>query len=203
MSEDRKRVRSPKGERTLQAIHDAARELIAERGMAEASQENIAKAAGISQSTLRHYYPTKEELLEGIHDSAFDGYRANMESILLRPGGTPRERLLSLIDSHLENIIRTSDAFTFEAFAYLSRNDSPRRRRDEWYAWLTDHYAALVGEITGRNAEDARACAFQIVTLCLGAWLTLGRSRPDLVGRSSKAVKRVVLDGVDALLGGR
>ena len=202
MSEVRKRIRSPKGERTLQAIHDAASQLIAERGMGEASQENIAKATGISQSTLRHYYPTKEELLEGIHESAFDGYRAAMEAILLRPGGTARERLSRLIESHLENIVRTSDGFTFEAFAYLTRNDAPRRRRDEWYAWLLDHYAVLIGEITGRNTEDARACAFQIVTLCLGAWVTLGRSRPDLVGKSAKAVKRVVLDGVDALLGG-
>jgi AcrR family transcriptional regulator len=200
MSEDRNRIRSPKGERTLQAIHDAASQLIAERGMAEASQENIAKATGISQSTLRHYYPTKEELLEGIHESAFDGYRTAMEAILLRPGGTARERLLRLIESHLENIVRTSDAFTFEAFAFLSRNDALRRRRDEWYAWLIDHYAALVGEITGRDAEDARACAFQILTLCLGAWITLGQSRPDLVGKSTKAVKRVVLEGIDALL---
>ena len=106
MSEDRKRIRSAKRERTLEAIHDAAAILIGERGMAEASQENIAKAGGISPSTLRHYYPIKEELLEGIHDSAFDSYRATMESILLRPGGKPRERLLRLINSYLENIIR-------------------------------------------------------------------------------------------------
>jgi len=199
MAEPR-RVRSSKGERTLQSIHDAARSIIAERGMAEASQENIAKAAGISQSTLRHYYPTKEGLIEAIHDVAFDGYRQAMEAILLRPGGTPRERLLRLIDSHLENIARSSDAFSFEAFAFLARNAASRRRRDDWYAWLTEHYAALVADIAGVDSAEARRRAFQIVTLCLGAWLTLGKSRPDLVGRSAKVVKDALLDAVDRLL---
>ncbi|HET6472857.1 MAG TPA: TetR/AcrR family transcriptional regulator [Pseudomonadales bacterium] len=199
MAEPR-RVRSSKGERTLQSIHDAARSIIAERGMAEASQENIAKAAGISQSTLRHYYPTKEELIGAIHDVAFDGYRRAMEAILLRPGGTPRERLSRLVDSHLENIAHSSDAFSFEAFAYLARNADSRRRRDDWYAWLTDHYAALVADIAGVDAADARQRAFQIVTLCLGAWVTLGKSRPDLVGKSAKTVKDALFDAIDRLL---
>lgn len=168
--------------------------------MAEASQENIAKAAGISQSTLRHYYPTKEELIGAIHDVAFDGYRRAMEAILLRPGGTPRERLSRLVDSHLEHIAHSSDAFSFEAFAYLARNADSRRRRDDWYAWLTDHYAALVADIAGVDAADARRRAFQIVTLCLGAWVTLGKSRPDLVGKSAKAVKDALFDAIDRLL---
>ncbi len=97
---------------------------------------------------------------------------------MLKPGRTAREKLLRLISSHLEHVVRTQDAFAFEAFAYLARNDVARGRRDEWYVWLTDHYAALIVEITGLPDDVARRRALHIVTLCLGAWLTLGQSRP-------------------------
>jgi hypothetical protein len=40
-----------------------------------------------------------------------------------------------------------------------------------------------------------------VLTLTLGAWLTLGRSRPHLLDRSSARVKEALLRAVDTLVG--
>lgn len=196
------KARSLRGERTLRAIHDAAVSIIGESGSAMASQEQIAKRAGISQSTLRHHYPTKDELVEAIYEATFESYQETFEALLLQPGGTPAERLLRLLNAHLDHIARTDDAYIFESFAHFARSEASRRKRDAWYSWLIDHYVALLQQIrVGLSAEQARTLAVQILTLVLGAWITLGRSRPKLIGRSAAEVRETLLSGVEALIG--
>jgi AcrR family transcriptional regulator len=197
-----RKVRSARGERTVHAIHDAAAAIIGEYGSATASQEQIAKRAGISQSTLRHYYPTKDALVEAIYEATFESYQETFEALLLRPGGTPAERLLRLLDAHLDYITRSDDAYVFESFAHFARNEASRRKRDAWYGWLVDHYVALLRQIRAElSAEQARALAVQILTMVLGAWITLGRSRPKLVGRGAAEVREALLSGVEVLIG--
>jgi AcrR family transcriptional regulator len=197
-----RQARSARGERTLHAIHNAATAIIGEHGLAMASQEQIAKRAGISQSTLRHYYPTKDALIEAIYETTFESYRKTFEALLLQPGGTPVGRLLRLLDAHLEHITRSDDAYIFESFAHFARNEARRRKRDAWYGWLVDHYGALLQQIRAElSAEQARTLAVQVLTMVLGAWVTLGRSRPKLIGRSTAEVREALLSGVEALIG--
>lgn len=195
-------MRSGRGERSLQALHTAATAIIGEHGLAMASQEQIAMRAGISQSTLRYYYPTKDALVEAIYAATFDRYQQTVETLLLQPGGTPIERLLRLLEAHLEQIVRSDDAFIFESFAHFARNAASRRMRDAWYGWLVDHYVALLQQIRPElSAAQARTLAVQVLTLVLGAWITLGRSRPKLIGRSTAEVREALLAGVEALIG--
>jgi hypothetical protein len=77
-----------------------------------------------------------------------------------------------------------------------------RRTRDAWYSWLVDHYVALFQQIRPElSAVQARTLAVQVLTLVLGAWMTLGRSRPKLLGRSTAEVREALLAGVEALIG--
>lgn len=196
--------RTAKGERTLQAIHRAAVDIIAEQGLAAASQEQIAKRVGISQSALRHHYPTKEALVDAIYQASFAGYRASFERLLLEPGVPPPAQLLRLIEVHLDHIVQTDDAFTFESYAHLARSPAIRADRDAWYRWLADHYVALLQQIRPALASDAaRGIALQILSLMLGAWITLGRSRPDLVGKKTADVREALIAGVETLVGAR
>jgi len=195
-------VRSRRGARSLQALHAAATALIGAHGLALASQEQIAQRAGLSQSTLRHYYPTKEALVEAIYAATFDRHRQTVEALLLQPGGTPTERLLRLLEAHLELIAQSDDAYIFESFAHFARHAASRRPRDAWYGWLVEHYVALIHQIRPElSAAQARTLAVQVLTLVLGAWITLGRSRPKLLGRSTAEVREALLAGVEALIG--
>ena len=83
------RARYAKGRDTLKAIHDATYDIIVSKGLSAASQEAIASRANVSQSTVRHYFPTKAELL-----LAFFSLNPGTNLIFLRLGsyGFPQTR---------------------------------------------------------------------------------------------------------------
>ena len=110
--------------------------------------------------------------------------------------------MLRLLEAHLEQIARSDDAYIFESFAHFARNEASRRKRDAWYGWLVEHYVALLQQIrTELSAAQARTLAVQVLTLVLGAWITLGRARPKLIGRSTAEVREALLSGVEVLIG--
>jgi len=190
-------AKSAKGQRTIRAILDAAIGIITEDGVSAASQENIAKAAGISQSTLRHYFATKDELFTAIFNDAFEGFRENLQAILFEPVSSPLQRIEQLVSSHLDYIANSPDAYIFETMAYFARNEDDRCLQDQWYQWLIQHYASLIQQLRPDLSEDAcEERAFQILTTSLGAWITLGKSRPNLLGQSKEQHKLALIQSV-------
>jgi AcrR family transcriptional regulator len=194
--------RSPKGARTEQSVIEAAAALLEEGGLAGVSQEQVAQSAGISQSTLRHYFPTKDDLVEALFERTFAGYYAAMEAQLLEAHASPGARLARLIRAHLAHITRASDAFAFEGFAYFTRDDDARERRDDWYRWLLGQYAALIGQLSPELSPfECDARAYALLTLCLGAWVTLGRSRPALINADTQELRAQLLAAASAIVG--
>ncbi len=184
------RQRSTKGQRTERAILDAALKIIDKSGFAAASQEAIAKTAGISQSTLRHYFPTVDELHNAIFATQYLSYREEMERILLQPMTEPKEMILTMVQAHLDHIGNASDSLAFETHAYLSRNAMPRLERNKWFEWLAEHYAAAISRIRpGLAKSEYEARAFEILTITLGSWMTVARSRPNLTDKSTDQLK--------------
>jgi AcrR family transcriptional regulator len=59
--------RSAKGERRRQQILDRAIELVAERGVEGASLRTLADEIGVSHTALRHYFPSRDELLIAVY----------------------------------------------------------------------------------------------------------------------------------------
>jgi TetR/AcrR family transcriptional repressor of nem operon len=55
-----------KGQATRERILEAATELIAQRGVAGTSTEDVRKAAGISGSQLYHYFDSKQALIRAV-----------------------------------------------------------------------------------------------------------------------------------------
>ena len=183
-----------KGERTVQAILRATHKVIEEQGLSAASQDTIARRAGISQGALRYHFPTKQSLLSAFFVEMFRRHHAGMEQLLMQPCTDPVQRVLDIADVHLSHILQASDVVTFEEFAYLVRNEADRQIRDEWYAFLLEHYTALLQQIAPQANRDAcESRGFQILTLCLGAWMTLGRSRPCLTDRQPHTLKEELL----------
>ena len=60
-----------KGERTRRLIMTEARCMIDEVGIEAISQEAVARRVGITQSALRHHFPTRESMFDAIFDHAF------------------------------------------------------------------------------------------------------------------------------------
>src|SRR5213595_2374218 len=63
---DGKAPRTPRGERTLRKILDAAREEFGERGFAESSIVAITQRAGVALGTFYTYFESKEGLFQAL-----------------------------------------------------------------------------------------------------------------------------------------
>lgn len=191
-----------KGDRTRRAIIDAVNDIVAREGMTAVSQENVARRVGISQSALRHHYPTKDNLVRAVVDDQLEMFRTAMERLMLEPGGSPASRLARMVDAHFERVATHSEALTFEVYAHWARDADARKRAHEWFEWLASHYVELIHAIRPTlTAAECAERALQIVTLCIGAWMTLSQSRPLLTERAATKVRRSLQRGVDSLVG--
>jgi AcrR family transcriptional regulator len=79
------------------ALLQAACEEFAQRGYDGASIRSIAGRAGLSMSVLYHYYPSKQQLLEGIILETVDAYFSFCEAQLATAGDGPAGRLSAVI----------------------------------------------------------------------------------------------------------
>lgn len=66
----------------------AARELAADGGLAAVSVRSVAARAGIGASTLRHYFPTQQELHDAVLGATFD---ANLNDLRIAEREVPAE----------------------------------------------------------------------------------------------------------------
>ena len=122
--------------------------------------------------------------------------------MLLEPGASPAARITRIVHTHLDFVASASDATMLEVFAFWARRSEARATRHEFHRWLVGHYADSVQALRPElSAEASREIAVQVLTLTLGAWLTLGRSRPHLLDRSAARVKETLLRAVDTLVG--
>lgn len=193
--------RETKGERTRRRIMDEARTMIDETGIDAISQDAVAKRAGITQSALRHHFPTKESMFDAIFDVAFSGFYKSAELVLLEPGHQPREKLLKLCTLHLGYVTRESDRVALGSFAHYLYNPTQLTRQSGWYHWIVGHYATLLAAIRPDLDEATRqGRALAILTMSIGAWVTIGRSRPQWPALGGSAALDALLAAIEHLI---
>jgi AcrR family transcriptional regulator len=83
--------RDRKKQATRRSLRNAALELVASRGFAHVTVEDIAEAADVATRTFFNYFPSKESAVIGADPERIEEFRA---SLLLRPAGeSPLEAL--------------------------------------------------------------------------------------------------------------
>lgn len=85
----------------VQSICEAATRVIARKGIAASSMQEIAEEAGVAKGTLYLYFKNQQELLEAVIDRALEGLRPTLESALASEGGL-ESRLRLLVRAELE-----------------------------------------------------------------------------------------------------
>jgi AcrR family transcriptional regulator len=92
---------NPTRDQKLDGLLAAAARVFAQRGYAETSMRDLAKASGVSLAGVYYYVQSKEELLYLIQSRNFDAVITGMRESLA--GITdPIERLARFIDNHLD-----------------------------------------------------------------------------------------------------
>ncbi len=194
-------ARYAKGRKTLQAILDALYEIVISEGLAAASQEAIAARADVTQSAVRHYFPTKQEMLVAFFSTGVERLQLLLEEKISRVGDDPRAQLLESAAIHYDRMLEIEDVYFFEAAAFWGRNPDLREMRNGWYQKLSRHYAGLIQRMhLDWERERCNAVSFQVLTLILGGWITMGSWRPVQRSRSRKALREILLSGVERLI---
>jgi AcrR family transcriptional regulator len=170
------RGRTPKGRAARKRIFQAALATIASSGAREASLDTIAASAGLTQAALRHHFPTRDELLTAVFTTATVWFRSRLASIVANTRVPAAARLQMCIESHLGFMESVDSVFWLEGSAYWIRTAPNRRVRNEFYRWMVNEYARMIGELRpALGKRERQDKGFAIVTLVLGSWITHGR----------------------------
>jgi len=195
------RARYPKGKKRLRAILDSTYEIVISEGLAAASQEAIAKRAEVTQSAVRHYFPTKDELLFAFFSTGVERLQQLLKAKMAEVDRDPRDLLLESASLHYDRMLEVEDVYFFEAAAFWGRNPEFSALRDEWYQALERHYLGLIRQIQPKwSRQRCTSVSIQVLTLILGGWVTLGSSRPIYRNRSRTSIRSTLLQGIERLI---
>lgn len=167
-------------------IVDIAGELIAEKGFAHTSVDDVIERAGLSgKSHFYHYFKSKEELGHEVLARQFDVLGERGLAILREPTLDPIERLHVFIDSvvaiQAERGMKGGSPFGALATEMAEKDEGFRIRIARVFRNWTSEIASLLTQAQDRLEEDAdptRLSRFIVATL-EGA-TTMARMKRDV-----------------------
>lgn len=92
-----------------QRILEAAKSVFMLKGLEAASMSDIAKAAGVSRTSLHYYFRTKEKLFREIFRSVVNGFMPQLGKIV-RGNATVREKVEKFVDSYIDLLASVATA---------------------------------------------------------------------------------------------
>jgi AcrR family transcriptional regulator len=173
-----------KGHERAVAILGVARELLGTEGYGALSMRSVALRVGVSLSTVQHYYPSREALLEALLNQAFDGYQAGIDQRLAQRSGVSGDSgkavFQSIIDYFLDDLRdQISSGLFFEIAALANRHPYASRMFDTMLTrarrTLRNLMRDIAPELTPRQCEIRGAL---IVSQMIGLMIFLSDTRP-------------------------
>lgn len=178
--------------------------LIAEDGPAAATVRAIARAAGVSPGLIRHYFATKEDLVNAAYQTHMDRQTRDIAASVEAAGGSARHRLAAMVRvSVTPPVAQPRGLSLWAGFIHLVwRNPEMRATHERTYLHYRDILQRLIEAAlaeTGRGvpAPEARALAIACNAIVDGLWLEAG-ALPDAFAAQQTA--RIALRSVGAVL---
>ena len=151
----------------IQSIQDAAMRVIAKKGFADATMQDIADAAGISKGTVYLYFQSREELVERTVDRVQDELLTHLDDAVARQS-TLAGRIESIVRAHVAFFDERQDFFR----VYLGTVDTvgdrcARRgtRHRKFTERLTDVFRDAIAAKEMRKVDVDRIAIFVSATL--------------------------------------
>jgi AcrR family transcriptional regulator len=145
--------------RNRERVLAAARRLFDQRGVANVTMDEIARAAGVGKGTVFHRFGDRAGLIMALVD---DEERALQDKILrgdppLGPGAPPADRLVALVDALLDLLERYGDLLRDSE----ASRAGARYQAGAYAAWHR-HAAMLIAE--ARPRDDAPVLAHLLLS---------------------------------------
>lgn len=192
--------RAPEGERRHDLI-EATLDCIAESGLQGATVRQIAIKAGVTAGLIRHYFASKEHILQ----EAYRVVIARLTEKAERVTGDPEERLRSFIVINLTEPVANSRSLSLWA-SFISRVSVDQQLaaiHREGYLRFRNALESLLADFLqarGQEADPARcrALAIAINGLLDGLWLE-GCLAGELF--EERELVSIALTSIEALIG--
>ncbi len=168
-------------------ILDAALQLVFESGIAALTQPRIALAAGVRQSHLTYYFPTRTVLLEGVAQHMMTGLVARMQAVAQAHAGRGADALARAMG---EAVTEPRHARVMLALVVAS-DEEPGIK-----VWLRAFIRRLrenMAQVLGEAGLDASGVALLHTTLVGAAILNVARDNANS-RREARSTVRAALE---------
>jgi AcrR family transcriptional regulator len=162
-----------KGDRRRAAILDVARTLLVEQGYDRVVMRDVAMRVGVTLGNLQYYFPTRDDLLEGVVRAEFERNQADVAA--LSAGPRPGREKLAAITRHLIHVWAREGGRVYVVMSLLALHHRRfARLHHEIYAAFYDALLPVLREIRPRaRTAELRRLARLITTLIDGALVQL------------------------------
>jgi AcrR family transcriptional regulator len=174
----RRKFRREGEERRRQDLIEATLDCVAEQGLQGATVRAIALRAGVTAGLIRHYFPSKEELLQAAYATIVGRMTEQAKAALAMDGMGPRQRLAAFVKANLEPPVVDARVFSLWA-GFIGRANSDTTlamAHREGYLGFRDEIEALVtallaaeGRVAGK--AELRSHAIAINAVIDGLWI--------------------------------
>ncbi|MCW2959546.1 MAG: TetR family transcriptional regulator [Solirubrobacterales bacterium] len=161
-------TRSIEGEKA-QRIVEATRTCVAERGVAGATFDHVAREAGVSRGLLHYYFGTKERLLAEVVRRDCDVRMALLDAQLADVGDA--DAFLALLRAQLEDVVQSEPGLVtviFELFTLSRRNEDIAAEFAELTRRTRGQVASLLAAKQADGVLELRADAEAIADVLFG-----------------------------------
>ena len=151
-----------KGTTSVEAILDATRRVIAERGPGKFTMSAIVATAGVSRPTLYKWFPTKEALLEALTAYEEELFDARLQAVI-EAQRTPARRLdaaLRCLLTYLDGLMGPDPIGADPGFAIQSLAGSLGPQTASFVRRLGDAFETVPAVRQGRLSREAAAEMF-------------------------------------------
>lgn len=187
------------------AILDAAGQVFARKGYANARIIEVAEAASVGKGTIYEYFRSKEDLFFAVFEGTMQGAEDTIAAIASLPDGSFSERMQQLADGMIQSWLGQLEMYALVMEFWSATASSPSRKRfkaafQKGYRDLRIVVGDLIeaardnGEVSAQS--DAQAVASALIgtwdALLLQAWLD-----PDFDAlATSRSFLEVVMRGL-------
>ncbi len=162
-----------RAQETRQRILDAARQVFARRGYGEATVEEIAAEAGVSNGALYHHFSSKEELFRAILENHMREHKIEIGALL--PVSSFREAVERFAEYFLDHLQTDHDfgSLIMECWAQATRQPWARDAVAEFFRQGPDFIADIlkVGQASGAVRRDLDVEAAALLLFAAGEGL--------------------------------
>lgn len=205
MAEPRRIFRREPPESRKEALMRATLTLVSRHGPAAATVRAIAQEAGVTQGMIRHYFSSKEDLLNAAYRFHMLGQTQVIDAAAMPGRDGARERLARMIAASVTPPVAAPEALSLWAgFIHMVWRDPAMRRTHEgtylqYRDLLQRRIADALAEVgRGVPPSEARQLAIACNAVLDGLWLEAG-ALPEAF--EDGELIRIGLRSVGAILG--